>query len=199
MIRRNTLVLLSVFIVLVGVAWYLGRTKKEAPATLTPTAGAKTLISVDEKSIASIRIQAAKGGVVAIGRDATGLWTVTEPKGGQTDTAKVEQMVSQLTSLQTTVSLNPTSDLGIFGLANASYAITVNMNGGKQYVLAIGDETPTSDGYYVRLDQNTPEVVNKYSVDTIIDLIKNPPFKPTETPTVTGGTQLPAVTGTPKP
>ncbi len=199
MIRRNTLVLLSVFIVLVGVAWYLGRTQKAAPATPAPTTQAKTLISVDEKSIASIRIQATKGGAVAIGRDAKGLWTVTEPKGGQTDTSKVEQMVSQLTSLQTTVSLNPTSDLSIYGLTAASYVITVNMNGGKQYVLAIGDVTPTGDGYYVRLDQNTPEVVNKSSVDTLVDLIKNPPFMPTETPTAAGGTQSPAVTGTPKP
>ncbi len=202
MIKRNTWILLGIFVVVLGFAVYYQNSPKKPAVTATPTPGTTELFkAVDEKLINTLRVEAASGKAVALGRDAKGVWTVTEPKGGPTDVTQAETAVSQLLALQSISSLDPTSDLGIFGLSKPSYTVTITMNGGTKYILYIGDVTPTQNGYYVRLNQGAPDIVNKDSIDAMLGMLTNPPFVATPTSsasqTPTAGTPS-AATATPQ-
>ncbi len=196
MIKRNTWILLGIFVIVLAFAFYYQNSPKKTVISATPTSGTTELFkSVDEKSISTLRIEDANGKVVALGRDSTGVWVVTEPKGGPTDVTQAETAVSQLLALQSIASLDPTSDLGIFGLGKPSYMVTISMNGGQKYVLSIGDVTPTQNGYYVRLNQGAPDLVNKDSIDAMLGMLAKPPF--VATPTSAASATPMAGTGTP--
>ncbi len=195
MIRRSTWALVAVFVLLLAGTLVYQRYQDQQPkaeATSTPDPNGK-LFTIDEKTIVSLRIEGA-GKAVQIGRDSSGLWTVTEPKGGPTDAGKVESAMSQLVDLGIIATLNPTTDLNVYGLGKAAYIITVGLNDGTKDVANVGSLTPTSSGYYVRLNDQTPKVVSKFSLDALLGLLENPPFQ--DTPTPAAGTPAPA-TGTP--
>jgi len=197
MIKRSTWILLGIFGVLLVFAIFFQYSPRKIVVNAASTPSTTILFkNVDEKSISALRIVDINGKTTALGRDVTGVWAVTEPKGGPTDVAQAEMAVTQLLELESTASLDPSSDLGIFGLSKASYTVSISMNGGEKYVLLVGDVTPTQNGYYVRLNQEPPDVVNKASIDALVGLLANPPFvatptsETTETPTA--GTVTPA-------
>jgi hypothetical protein len=199
MIKRNTWILLGIFVIVLAFAIYYQNSTKNASSNATPTPGTTAIFNnVDEKSINTLRIEDTSGKAVALGRDASGVWVVTEPKGGPTDVTQAETAVTQILALQSISSLDPISDLGIFGLSKPSYTVTITMNGGQKYVLLIGDVTPTKNGYYVRLNQEAPDIVNKDSVDAMLKMLSNPPFKATPTSASSGtptlGSETPATT-----
>jgi hypothetical protein len=68
-----------------------------------------------------------------------------------------------------------------------AHVITVKNDQGKQTEIKVGKETPTGDGYYVQVDSNTPVVVNKGSIDTLVEQmsLSNLAPPPTSTPGVT--------------
>ena len=73
---------------------------------------------------------------------------------------------------------------------------------GKTYVMLVGMETPTQTGYYIQLDNGAIQVVAKFSLDTLLSLVDEPPILATPTPEVTAtspisGTQ--AIPGTSVP
>jgi hypothetical protein len=182
MIKRNTWIVVGIFVIVLAFAIYYQNSPKKGAVSSTPTPGTRAVLTnVDEKSINTLRIEDTTGKAVALGRDTSGVWVVTEPKGGPTDVTQAETAVTQLLALQSISSLDPTSDLGIFGLAKPAYTLTITMNGGTKYVLLIGDVTPTQNGYYVRLNQNAPDIVNKDSIDAMLGMLTKPPFVATPT------------------
>ena len=190
MIKRNTWILLGIFVIVLAFAIYYQNSPKKAVISATSTPGTIPLFNnVDEKKINTLRVEDTNGNVVVLGRDASGIWVVNEPKGGPTDVTQAETAVSQLLALQNMTALDPSSDLGIFGLAKPSYTVTISMNGGDKYVLLIGDVTPTQNGYYARLNQGAPNIVNKDSVDAMLGMLTKPPFLATPT-TEPGGTSV---------
>lgn len=209
MIRRSTWAVVAIFVLLLAATLIYQRTQGQPKAVATPTVNANAMLfNLDEKSVVSLHIEGA-GKVVDIGRDASGSWLVNEPKGGPTDAGKVESAMSQLVNLSIVGTLNPTTDLNVYGLAKANYVITVATNDGKKDVASVGDLTPTSNGYYVRLNDQAPKVVSKYSMDALLGLLNNPPFQDTPTPTLgtpavtetvtTTVTTTPVITGTVQP
>ncbi len=210
MIKRQTWILLAVFgvLVIVAVAWPQVQGKKKAAST--PTApDASMLLDVQETAIAGLKIASATGKVVSLGRDAAGLWTLTEPKADYTDVSSAEAAVTQLTNLSLVSSLGESTDLQQFGLDHPVYTITLTLNGGGQDVVWVGSATPINNGYYVRLNGGSPQVVNKSSLDAVLQLWLNPPVAtptpaPTDTPAPTqestptaGGAIIPTATAVP--
>ena len=186
MIRRSTWSLLALFVIVLGAGiFYQSKADEREAALATPTTAAQSiLLEIDESAIASIKIEDGAGKQFVLGRDEEGLWKITEPAGGETDVAQAESGVSQLVGLRVMSRLEAAADLAIFGLNKSAYTITINMNGGQQHVISVGDITPTQNGYYVRLNGNAPQVVNKYSLDAFLQMLEQPPFQPTPTPEV---------------
>jgi len=184
MIRRNTWILLGLFgIVLLGAWLFQNWRQKEAATQPTPTAAAgESLFDISGSEIASLKIESRAGNRLALGRDDQGMWVVKEPEERAADIASVEAGITQLISLRGNILNRQETDLSVYGLADPLYVVTVSMNGGNQFVLAIGDLTPTENGYYAQMDGGPVRVITKYNIDPIGNMFENPPYKETLTP-----------------
>jgi hypothetical protein len=209
MIRRNTWILLALFIVLLGAVWLLQRSKTINGVTSTPTSVENFLFNNISASLTRLRVQDTKNNVVVLDRDPSGSWTLKEPPGKPTDAGLAEQTMSQLASLSAVTEITQTLDLNAYGVATPVYTITVTLSGGLQHTVLVGKETPTSSGYYVLVDKSSLVVVSKYGMDAFLNVLSNPPIlvTPTVTPgltvtitsTVSAITSTPIVTGTIEP
>jgi len=190
MVRRPTWVLLAVFAVLIGLAIFWSRYQngvRKSHPTPTPTPQ-QYLFTIDQAAVASFKITGnADGKTVLVTRDVNGQWSLVEPKADYTDVSNVEAALTQLASLTVQSSLPNSDNLAEYGLDKPTYTITINMNGGQQYIAQIGSATATSSGYYVIVSGGMPEIVSKYSLDAVLKLWSNPPIATaTLTPTSTG-------------
>jgi hypothetical protein len=190
MVKRQTWVLLAVFTVLIGLAFFWTRfqnDRKRSNPTITPTPE-QYIFTLDSAAVASLKItDNVSGKSVMVARDVTGQWTLVDPQAEYTDVASVESAVTQLASLRVTSSLPNSNNLAEYGLDQPAYTITVNVNDGGQLLAQVGSTTATSSGYYILVPGGVPQIVAKYGLDAVLKLLSNPPIAtPTIAPTVTG-------------
>jgi hypothetical protein len=183
MIRRPTLVILAIFIVLLGVAYYLQRNPLPSTSNATSTPQPALLPNVEESKIAKIEFTDKDGHTVTLGRDEKGVWALTQPQE-PTDVSKAEALISQLVDLKILNTLASAPPGQATGLETPADTITVNMNGGDQYLIKLGSPIPTGSGYYLTVNDGPVLVVSKYGVESVVGIISNPPVQATATPEV---------------
>jgi hypothetical protein len=185
MIRRSTWIIFGIFLLLVASTLIWQRYRKEVQAKVTPTAEQEMLLNLTSK-VTDLRIEGVESQIVEIVRDEQGQWKLSVPEGheSETNTESVEAAVSQLSNLSILSSFEQGLDLGGAGLVVPSYRITIGLEDGQKIVVNVGKETTTGSGYYVLLGEKGVYVVSKYSIDSIIELLQNPPIKPTPTVSV---------------
>jgi hypothetical protein len=63
----------------------------------------------------------------------------------------------------------------------------------------VGDATPTDSGYYVRKDDGSILVIDKYGMDALLNLVFYPPYEdlPMPSPEPATETPIPAASSTP--
>jgi hypothetical protein len=203
MIRRGTLVVLAIFVLLIGVTWYL----EWSPAGLarprgTPTSTAyPKLIQLGTGHFTKIEMKNSTG-TFAIQRNLNDTWSFTDAQNTPADQGKVQQLLASLTGLQSTATLDLNA-LASFGLVSANQVLTIQSSNGT-FVLKVGKLTPTSGGYYIQIDNHAPVVVDKTSLDEILNSMNRAALSPaTATPLPaqipTGGSETPSPQLTPAP
>lgn len=182
MIRRNTWIILVVFVALLGVTWLWQRSKEDAALKATPTPGAGHLFTVEEKDLNKLEMRDIQGRQIILERDVSGGWALKLPQTEATDTERAQQGITQVTTLDILSEPDPAPEPGVAGLLTPTNIITMTMSGGGQSQTAlIGNLTPIANGYYARTPDGRVVVVSKYSVDEVLKLLDNPPIKPTPT------------------
>jgi hypothetical protein len=185
MIRPVTWIVLILFIVLLGAALYLqNRPPQAEEAGVTPTPGPQALFDLDISSVIGLRIISSEGKILDLARDDAGNWTLVQPSTtGEPDVQTIETGLSSLLSLSPMTGLNAAPALDIIGLITPQYVVTVVRADGRQYVLEVGNKTPTSNGYYARFDNGNVIVVNQFSLQSLFDMLTTLPILPTLEPT----------------
>ncbi len=183
MIRRNTWILIILLLALVGVVFYINRQKSVTIASATPTAGTTYLFTAQEGLPSDIKIVSSSGTSVEFARDTSSKWVVKAPTSAPADQSAAEAAATQITSLQIVGDIQ--IGLDVVGLDNPAYTLTLTFTGGKIHTLKIGSETPIQSGYYTQLDGGKIQVVDKQGLDSLLNLVGNPPYVPTATPAVT--------------
>jgi len=185
MIRRNTWIVLGIFVLVLAAGYYFqfggGAGAAEATPTTSAFASEALFDAIDATSVTNFRIVDMTGRVLQMERNPEGAWNVSEPAGGTTNATEADTAVDEVISLRTMAALNPMDDLGVYGLTNPAATITLTMNDGNLHILLIGDMAPTGNGYYVKVDDSLPKIVYSSSVDSILGYLDNPPLEPTPT------------------
>ncbi len=182
MIRRNTWIILIVFIILLGITWAWQRSKEEAALKATPTPGARYLFTVQETDLNKLEMRDIQGRQIVLERDVSGGWALKVPQTEATDTERSQQAMTQVATLDILSEPDPAPEPEVAGLATPTTVITTTMSGGGQTQTAlIGNLTPIANGYFARTPDGRVVVVSKYSVDEVLKLLDNPPVQPTPT------------------
>jgi hypothetical protein len=184
MIRRGTWIILVIFAILLAVAFFWQRSKEGEEAQITPTTSSEVVFDFGGAQVVSLRIDGGEGQVVELGRDEQGMWVLTWPKGAGTDAGKVEAAMTQLLALRAQTILREEIDPAVVGLSPAGYKMLVTLDNGQQVIANVGKETATGSGYYFLVNDRVLYVVDKYSLDAILNLVKEPPIAPTPTDTL---------------
>lgn len=202
MIRRPTWIVLILFlVVLTGtILWQKNKPQEQASTTPTPEAG--QFFEIQAQDIVEFEVAQPSGTVVTVKSDASGTWLVEGFAAEETDTSRVESVRQQIASLTvlSTLEQDPAADL--VGLTQPSYILRVKLADGSQKTGYVGNLTPTSSGYYARVEGGKMVVLSKYSLDSVVGILTTPPILPTqlptETPTTTASPEIvPSVTPTP--
>jgi hypothetical protein len=193
MIKKQTWILLALFAALAGFALFLKYkpASEGAAADATPSATTEPvefLFPAEEGVVTSILIQSREGGVIEVKRSEDA-WVVTQPVETKADQASVEEAASQATAL--TILHRLDLEPAVVGLKSPAYTITVGFSSGTFVVAQVGDVTPTESGYYVRKDDGSILVIDKYGMDALINLVLYPPYEETPTPSPAPETEPP--------
>jgi hypothetical protein len=151
------------------------------------------LFTPQDGVVNSIKIVSKDGQSVDLERNQDGTWTITQPQMGPADAGLSESSATQVTTLSVVNSLEGGNAAPeALGLKDPSYTFTFKFASGKQASLTVGDQTPIGSGYYAQLDNNPAVIVDKNGIESLLMLLKTPPYALTATPTE-GPTELPTL------
>lgn len=195
--RRSTIVYLLLLLVAAGAYYFLNNREEPADITVTfePEDVVTYLFNAEDGVPTGIRIEAKTGEVVEVVKNAEGAWELIQPLEAAADSGSVEAAASQITTLRIEDTI-PDLDLDIVGLNDPEYILTVTF-GGVERKAEIGVITPTETEYYALSPQGDVVIVDKFSVDSLLTLLTNPPYLETPTPSPTA-TETPLPTSTPE-
>jgi hypothetical protein len=189
MIRGSTVVYIVLLLALVGAYYYLNHRQKAADLEITPepTSEVSYLFTSQDGTPSSIRIESKAGQTVEVARGADNAWALTQPIAIKADQAAAEAAASQITAISVLDTV-PDVDPKIVGLETPEYVLTVKFTNGVERTVDIGVVTPTESGYYVRNAQDKVVIVSKSAIDALLELLHNPPYAETLTPSPTAAT-----------
>lgn len=200
--RTGTWVTIVLLAIAIGAAFYINRqaeTAAEETLTLTPEATEQAFVFESGSLLNSIEVKPAEGAAVELKRNEENAWALILPEKTEADQGLAEAAASQINALSIVTEVSNATNLSDFGLAAPAYIINLGFEGGTSNVLNVGDLTPSQNGYYVQLDDETVYVVGRAGIDAVISLTLAPPYlnTPTPSPTVTL-TALPTETPVPE-
>jgi len=180
MVRRGAWFLMLILAALVGLMFLMSSRQEAAEAAATPTAGVRRVFGPENGNVVSIRIETASGEGVDIAKNSTQEWEVRQPVAGAANQGLAEAAATQVGSLRVLAAVEGAPE--IFGLEEPVYLVRVQFDIAGEHTLEIGSKTPTSSGYYARLDGEAILVVGLTGVDALLELLAAPPYLETPTP-----------------
>lgn len=189
MIRRSTWITFAVFAVLVVVAFFWQRYKKEAePVIPTPTfqLTQPLLYDLGSEIVTWIQFSDAEGSVLEVERE-SGLdpWVLVGETAETSDSFRIGTVAGQLLSIRAMTSFETELGIETVGLKNPAYTIIIRTSAGEEIVTTIGNITAIGNGYYIQVDEGEVVVVAKLVLDEVLGILTQPPLLATPTPEVT--------------
>ncbi len=174
MIRRSTWIVLIIFILLAAFALFWersGNTEESAP-TATPQI---SLLNLDINGVDRLEIIAIHGENISFGKDSSGNWAIEEPIGEVDPEKDLGSIIERFLAVQALSVLEVAPPAEATGLNVPAYTVTLFLKDGNRSIIKIGTVTVTGSGYYVQVGDKA-FVVDKFTVDGLLDLLQNTPY-----------------------
>lgn len=178
--RKTTVILLVVFAVLGGIAYYLNTNPEAAGKTPTPTFPVSSLVwELTDRPLIGFRVvDHSAGAAFAAIQDETGNWKVTEPGEGDADPIQMLSATSSLNSLYISRTITETTDMSEFGLLSPLFTVEVTTADGATLRANIGNKTVTGAASYYVLPEDSvfAVLVSATTLDPLLQFPVNPPY-----------------------
>ena len=167
---QGLLVAVVIFAALSGTLYWSDHHK---PSNNTAQASADTppkILTVNEGDITRLDLKKKSGDEVVLAKDNSGKWQITAPKPLRVDQGAMTGMLSTLSSLSSDrlVEDKP-PDLKPFGLNDPTLQIAITQKDNKTRKLLMGDDTPTGNAVYAKVEDDprvfTLPTYSKTSID----------------------------------
>jgi hypothetical protein len=186
---RNTIILVVGFLLL---ASYVAFVEMKKPKEVEePKEKAKWVFTLGLDDLTALGITQADKGVY-LPKGADGKWYIGGIGGDEADPAKVGSVANRLVDLKSSRAITDTAgDLSAFGLAKPQLTVRLELKGGKEETLLIGDKNPQGyNNYAQKKGSDAIYLIDSTLVEDLAKIVAEPPRKPTPAPSPTG-------TGTP--
>jgi len=152
---RGLIIAVVVLAALGGTLYWSGHHKPENTAQASADTPPK-ILSLNESDITKLDLRNKSGEAVALAKDHSGKWQMTAPHPLPVDQPAVSQILSSLSSLSADRLLEEKSDdLKSYGLDRPTLQIAITEKNNKTQRLFIGDDTPSGNGIYAKLDDDS--------------------------------------------
>jgi hypothetical protein len=182
-IRKPAWIAILIFVVLAALTLFLEKRGDNLPLTqktATPTVYKVVLHSENEITRVTLKT---KDHEVVVTNDPTVGWQVISPSGNAESAGIFQEKLSEVLSLKVYRLLSNNSSDELLGLIKQpTLSIILEYSGGQNETIIIGDQTPIESGYYARLQNGDAVILNKVSVENILDIFNQ--FFATPTPFV---------------
>lgn len=159
---RGLLIATVVFLVLAGLLYYSNR-HKPADETASASASAPSILKLDEGSIDKLEIKKPDSPAIALVKNNSGNWQITEPQPFGADQSTINGALSSLSALNSErVVEDKASDLQKFGLAPPAIEVDVSEKNNQTQKVLFGDNTPAGGAVYAML-AGDPRLFTVYS------------------------------------
>ncbi len=183
---RNTIILLVVLVVLLGIAFYtqargVGSSLAQGTPVPTPSPVLDFLTdNVTQFQVADLQ----KNQTVSVKRQGN-TWHMDQPKDSATDPDRISTALGTIAHLTASRVLTNVTDLSAYGLITGTIEARITLSDTTQYVLKLGDETiDKTESYALKGDDKSKVYLIESSVATTLqDFVSTPPYPPTATPT----------------
>ena len=176
MVRRTTWIVLVMFLGLLAFSLYWQNRNKDKQGEVTPSPDVQSLLDIESDEISTLRIEDERGGAVELKHVEGNGWILVIPKSEAIDSNAVDGMVNQFISLHVISTIDPAPPDAATGLKNPGYQIHLRLKDGRRMIINVGVQTATGSGYYVRVDDGLVKVVDKFGLETVTNLIYQPPI-----------------------
>ena len=179
MLRRNTIVLVGIFVFLLAFAIFLQRGADDTTSDITPTiTPSQFLLDFGSDDVVGLKIESDAGQVVELAQKDLGTWMLIEPPtiAEETDQQRISSILNGMVSIRIVNPLESAPQLVAVGLDKPAYEITITFVDDLQREIRLGNESPTGNGYYVMVDEETPILVDQSSLNQAINLLETPPI-----------------------
>jgi hypothetical protein len=148
--------LLIAAIVLTALTGALYWSNHHKPAENTAQASAELppkILTLNEADITKLDLKKKSGDEVMLAKDNSGSWQITSPKPLRVDQSAMSSILSTLSSLSSDRLLEEkASDLKQFGLDQPTLQVQITQKDNNTRKLLIGDDTPTGNAVYAKLE-----------------------------------------------
>ena len=167
---RGLLVAVVLLVAVGGGYWWSEKVKKAEEGKPSKDAAPK-VIEIPEDQITQVTINRSTGeSPTVLKKNEGGKWVLTAPKQLPVDQDAAKSMISTLSSLSSDrVAEEKATDWSQYGLSSPLTEVIVAKKDGKSVKLYFGDETPTGNGAFTKLEGDprvfTVASYNKSSID----------------------------------
>jgi len=147
----------------------VGLLEPAADSTISPTEAA--VFGLDTGNIAQAQIEIPGGDRVVFILDQEGTWSASEPSDFQPDPDTINSALGQISTWTIQTELNIVPPMEAIGLSSPAYVLIIQMDTGQQHTIQVGSLNPAQTGYYLRVDGGSPFLVNRYSVEPVVELL----------------------------
>jgi hypothetical protein len=180
-IRKPAWIAILIFVVLAAITLFLEKRGDSLPftqKTATPTVYKVVLHSENEITRVTLKT---KDHEVVVTKDPAVGWKVISPSGNEDGAGIFQEKLSEVLSLKVYRLLSNNSSDELLGIIKQpTLSILLEYSGGQNETIIIGGQTPIESGYYARLQNGDAVILNKVSVENILDIFNQ--FFATPTP-----------------
>jgi hypothetical protein len=191
MIKRNTWILMAVFVIVLGAAILVQKTNVLKPPSSPTVTLNPPLLGIVNDTPTTIRLVDQHGLDIVSKLDNNNQWTIEQPAGLQISQGSMQMILSDLNGISIQSTLMSPLPLESTGLQLPTYTITITYQSGLSHSLKVGNLTPTQSGYYIQLDTGNTVIVDQSGIDNVVELLRSVTYTPT--PTLTTETPTPQV------
>ncbi|HEX7555771.1 MAG TPA: DUF4340 domain-containing protein [Leptolinea sp.] len=195
MVKKPTIILLAIFVVLGGFAWWFSKSPRAQTGNSTPTATQIPNPLSDWKfentRLISFKSPDSDPLTIRMEKDFNS-WSIDQIKDTPADPGKVIQLLSELSSMKPIAKLESGTDENAMGLGVKAKVITLVDSNDTSIEIQLGGKTVTASGSYIKVGDNGFYIVDTPVLDNLVSILTPQGIvAPTEMPTAINETPTP--------